>query len=224
MGARAGASRAARGPWRWGRLVTAVLDVGSGPCPPASQVPPTVCGSAATCSGCVQSLDLLPQPQGPSAVVSAIEVPSLLALCPTLPLCLGPSFIISLSFPSSVPLAWQRLAHAATPCRALGRHHLSIPAPSHRAPQHAPQYRDSLLDLAHGRQPVCFARPPICPAIAMTPSLAPAPPANTHHPPPPPPLPSGLLESADASGSQVKVDPLRRLWGLGTECDAGEWA
>lgn len=109
-----------------------------------------------------------------------VEVPFLLALCPTLPLCLGPSFIISLSFPSSVPLAWQRLAHAATPCRALGRHHLSIPAPSHRAPLHAPQDPDSLLDLAHGRKAVCFARPPICPTIAMTPSLAPAPPADTH--------------------------------------------
>lgn len=32
-------------------------------------VRPTVRRSAATCSGCVQSLDLLPWPQGPSVVV-----------------------------------------------------------------------------------------------------------------------------------------------------------
>ena len=136
------------------------------------------------------------------ATLCMAEVP-----CPTLPLCLDT--LLSAACPpprlsSGRGSAWNVLS-------PLG-HGAGITCPSQCLPLSLPAQQPSTHSHGgwHVRGPILLCQTP--PAVtAMSPSLALAPPANTHYPP----LPSRLFESADASGSQVRVDQLRDFGGLG---------
>lgn len=149
------------------------LDVGGRRVSASIAVRPTVCPSAVPCPGWAQSLDLLPQLQPPWLL-------SLSLFHPSLP---GTPFFISLSSAHSIPLGstCHMLSPPPVPVAGITCRSQHLPTePISTASQHP----DSLLELAHGRKPVHFARPPTWPVVANTPFLVPASPLNTHPPTP----------------------------------------